>query len=203
MIEKNLISSYPNLKLNYWAVPKSANTTIKLCLNNPTQEKNVSQQSIYTKQKWVHNKKNIPHISVKEALTNNYLNFSVVRHPYDRLLSLFKDFGVRRPWKTIFNGRKVSLDQFIDKVCVEWKDNTLVENKHAYSQAYYLTNNDNKLLVEKIIDIEKLDYFFANRNIKIGVFNKTTEISIILNQSQKNIIYKRFEEDFDFFKYQK
>ena len=203
MTEKNLISSYPNLKLNYWAVPKSANTTVKLCLNNPTQEKNVSLQSIYTKQKWVHKEKNIPQISVNEALTNNFLNFSVVRHPYDRLLSLYKDFGLRRPWKNIFNGKKVSLDQFIDKVCVEWKDNNFVENKHAYSQAYYLTNDNNKILVEKIIDIKNLNYFFHSKNIKIGIFNKTPEICVTLTNSQKDIIFRRYEEDFDFFKYQK
>jgi hypothetical protein len=90
---KHNITAWPEFKLNYWAVPKCANTAIKACLaKKPTNNE-------FSKEKWVHNPTNLNYITDKESFKNGFTNFSVIRHPYERFISLFKDHGMQRPFK--------------------------------------------------------------------------------------------------------
>lgn len=202
--QKYFITTYPYFKLNYWAIPKCGNTAIKFSLMNPTVPSNYNTDSIYKKMKSMHNVKNIKTIDITEAQRNQFINFTVTRHPYNRVLSLFKDFGVRRPWKGAFSGKQVTLDRFIKLLCIEWCDDSVVKNHHAFSQNYYVTDLQNcNLLVDKVIDINNLDSFLLSKGIVPKMFNKSQPLDIKLKDNHKELIYERYKDDFRMFNYTK
>jgi len=196
------IFTYPEFKLNYWAIPKCANTAVKLCLADPKGIPCIKQEN--KKHKWVHNPNRYGRsISLEDAMKNNYKNFTVTRHPYDRFISMYKDFGFRRPW-TIFNKKQVSLDYFVKTVCVKWSNDLHTKNHHAFSQCFFIADNDYNLFVSEIVDINCLRGFFKKRNINPRIFNKTeVPFSINLTSEQKELIYNRYKVDFDLLGYEK
>ena len=188
------IAEYSKFKLNYWPIPKCANTAVKTCLSFP----NGSQGNPYSKFKWVHKPENVPNLDINIALSNGNLNFTVTRHPYDRVISLYKDFGLRRPWKMF--KVKPTIDYFVQTIYDGWPTDDATKNYHAYSMCYYVTK-DNKLLVDRIIDVNDLNKFLKSINVNPRIVNKTTTMNIPLSDKIKEIIYNRYSNDFKVFGY--
>jgi hypothetical protein len=135
----------------------------------------------------------------KKYLKNfdDYDLFCVVRHPYDRILSLFY---FTHP-KSIATNKVFNI--FLNNLTELQKQNTFFN-----SQSYYLKDENNNIMLKNIFKFEKLDklknflekynYIFDLPNI-----NKTkNEKKITLNDCQKKKIYEIYKEDFENFDYQ-
>lgn len=192
------ISSWPNLKINYWAVPKCGNTAIKVSLS---QTKKIINP--YSKAKWVHNTNIIEYIDRSTAFSNSFENFAVIRNPYERFISLYKDFGLRRPLRELKSNfiEMKDLDKFIEIICNYIKDNDSV-NPHIRTMSSYLIDNDN-VLPENVFDIKNVNDYLLKKNVVLRTVNKTSEENILLSSSQKNKIYEMYKEDFINFNYEK
>ena len=187
---KFLITSYQDVKLNYWAIPKSANTTVKATL---LQKKT---KNPYKQQKWVHKPWNNPYIDDKEALSNGNINFTVTRHPYDRFVSLYKHFGLLEPFKELdIKPNKIAFEDFLNFVITEFKnDNTC--NYHARSQLSYISYDQKNIIVDKFVDVNNFAKFSLSYNKPMIIANKSLDNPINLNNSQKEKIYYRYVDDF-------
>lgn len=180
------ITQWDDYKLNYWAIPKCANTAIKTALSNLQYK----EKMIYSKVKWVHNPDNVMYIDRDAAKQNKYYNFSVTRHPYERFISLYKDQGLRRPmFKNIKN---ISIDNFLENL----EQYDLDKDPHTRLQTQYIFDNDT-LLVDKVMDISKAKKYLQSFNLELNYANKTQEMNIELSADQKNKIYNIYKDDFD------
>lgn len=195
MYRRYIITSYKNYKLNYWAIPKCANTSIKAILLNK------KKKDPYHQNKWVHKNKNNPWIDFNNAMNNNFLNFSFTRNPYDRFLSLYKHFGLLEPFEPL-RDKKVTFDYFVNFICNEYSnDNTC--NYHARQQIYYITDNNLKVCVEKIYKLTEMDKFLKMYNLPNIISNKSKFENFDINDKHKEMIYKRYKKDFVMLNYKK
>jgi len=194
------ITAWPEHKLNYWAVPKCANTAIKACLaNKPTNNE-------FSREKWVHNPSNLSYITDKEAKRNGFINFSVIRHPYERFISLFKDHGMQRPLKKVYNNSNShligNLDYFIKSVFEIYPTDQSCD-AHVRSLSFYLCKN-RAPRIKNIIMLTDATEFLAQYNVKLKKINKTDpSIKVELTDQHKEMIYERYKEDFEIFKFKK
>lgn len=135
----------------------------------------------------------------KKYLKNfdDYDFFCVVRHPYDRILSLFY---FTHP-KSI--ATKKVFDIFLNNLNKIQKQTTFFN-----SQSYYLKDENNNIMLKNIFKFEKLDKLknFLEKNnyiYDLPNINKTkNEKKIMLNEIQKKKIYKIYKEDFENFGYE-
>lgn len=178
------ITQWNEYKLNYWAIPKCANTAVKTALSNLKYKDKMT----YSKVKWVHNPDNILYIDRQTAKTNDYKNFTVTRHPYDRFLSLYKDQGLRRP---MFKDIDPNIDSFISQL----ENYDLQKDPHTKMQCDYIFDDD-KLLVDTILDISQATAFLEKYNLTLNFVNKTKEIDIKLTDKQKEKIFNLYKKDF-------
>lgn len=186
------ITQWNDYKLNYWAIPKCANTAIKTALSNLQYK----EKMLYSKVKWVHNPDNVMYIDRDTAKQNNYYNFSVTRNPYDRFISLYKDQGLRRPmFKNIKN---ISIDTFLENL----EQYNLDKDPHTRLQTKYIFD-DNKLLVDKVMDVSEAKKYLQSFNLELNYANKTQELNISLNDAQKQKVYNIYKEDFEKLGYKK
>ena len=187
---KNLynITSWDTYNLNYWGVPKCANTSIKHSLSGNKIE------NPFSIAKSIHKSNSINYITRQDALSNGFTNFSVVRNPYDRFLSLYKDWGTRRNNKELSFKIPVSFDYFLDYTLDKFYNDDVSET-HFKSQTYWLANGAD-LLIENIFTTDKVVDFLKKYNVELVVSNKTKDIDVNLNKKQKSKIYKRYEKDF-------
>lgn len=196
--KKYNLTTYPKLGLNYWGVPKCGNTSVKFVL---LQASGVDTQS--QGHAWVHQPDVNQYITPEQALINSYINFATIRHPYNRVKSLYKDFAHTRPEIGIKKGvdktHLTNIDYFVDQCIVDTTDN---DNVHVRSISYFLFDENNKALVDNIFDIEtqhqNLEKFL---NVDIVKMNANHSNDIELSDANKEKIYKRYQCDFDNFGY--
>lgn len=193
------IVRFKKFKLNYWPIPKCANTAVRAALISPNPDK-LSDPG--KKQKWVYKTENSFHITYDESQKNNFLNFTVTRHPYERIISLYKDQGLRRPIKIFNNYKNLTFDKFLNIFLDIWPDDSVEQDPHFLSMSYYITDNT-KILVDKVVNIKDLDVFLASRTITPRRVNVTQPLNIKLTDKQKEKIYQRYKKDFDILKYKK
>ena len=188
------ISTYNNLKLNFWAITKCGNTTVKTHLYN------LNNNTVFNhkKQTKIHSKEFLSYIDKDNASKNGFINFTVVRNPYDRFLSMYKDLVLSRPKRGLSAGLKsnTTVDEmlsFIESIPNESRD------VHFKTQISFIDVN----LDIKVIDLKNLSNWQLNipapettRHKSKSNFNNLTEI-------QKEKIYKIYKEDFIRFNYQK
>lgn len=186
------ISQWDQHKLNYWAIPKCANTAIKASLASVQH----SPKHTHSKLKWVHNPDNVNYITQEAALQNGYLNFSVVKHPYERFISLYKDQGLRRP---AFKNVNINVDKFLELMISLNKINT---DPHFRPMSTFLVAN-RKLLIDKILNIKDANSFLNQYNLSLNVVNKTKDLDIKLNKKQKEKIYNIYKDDFEYLGFKK
>lgn len=141
---------------------------------------------------------------------NNFFKFTIVRNPYDRIISEYywnKDFGF---------SKKISFDDYLKQVSNIFQNN-LFNNKncnHFIPQHKFIYDSSNNLMIDKIFNFELFDeiyqYLIQNNYLEKIIlnkkFNKRKRKGINLNQlthEQKNIIYNLYKNDFILFNYQK
>jgi len=195
MHRRYIITSYNQYKLNYWAIPKCANTSIKSALLNKI------RKNTYHQNKWVHKNRNNPWLEFEEAINNNFINFTVTRNPYDRFLSLYKHFGVLEPFAELKN-KKINLDYFVNFICNEYGDDKTC-NYHVRQQIFYISDQNLKICVDDVYKLENIDNFWKKYSLPKVVVNKSKTNDFSLTNSQKELIYQRYKKDFILLGYKK
>jgi len=196
MDRRHIITSYNNYKLNYWAIPKCANTTIKASLIG---KKNSNP---YKQVKWVHKEWNNPEISFDTALQNGYQNFTCIRHPYERFLSLYKHFGLLEPFPELnVKSNSISIDAFLEFICKDFNDDNTC-NYHARQQIYFISDMNKNIMVHNLLNLSDIDLFFGQLGVKTITANKSKKKNLVLTDQQKDIIHARYADDFNILKFE-
>ena len=189
------ITTWPQLQINYWGIPKSANTSIKCAL---LQKSGVDIVSLDNEA--VHGTNVCSYIDRHTALRNGFQNVSVIRHPYQRTISLWKDFGLARSSLT----KKFPIDQdhvadpdyfFLKAIHIMSDD----QNIHFRSHASLLCDG-NYVVVDQFWYLEKLQDFFRKFDLKEVVRNSSIpSLKIDLTLEHKLSIIRRYKQDFEIF----
>lgn len=139
------------------------------------------------------------HEQVKEHW-NSYFKFSIIRHPYDRVLSEF--FWLNKGMKTF---DPVKFNKFLNNYYEK------IDTDHKLSQYDYLVEDGN-VLVDYVGRFEKLGEAFKFLKKKLNLqtslpkiqrsHNKPDYVNS-LSQVQKIKIYNIYKNDFEFFGYKK
>lgn len=195
------ISQWDHLKLNYWGITKCGNTSVKYSLIQSSGLKNVYKKADASgADSWIHNEKNAKYIDRETALKNGYLNFTVVRNPYDRFLSMYKDVLRRGPHffkKKAHNIKSPSdLLDFISKIPDHKRE------VHFRSQCYFITNEKGDLLVDKIIDVNNASEISDITKFKIETKNSIQK-NITLDEKDRKRVYEIYKNDFNKLGYEK
>ncbi len=146
----------------------------------------------------------LAHLFAREYVEFGYLSadvfadafkFTVVRNPYDRALSQYRYRTRNRP---------ATFESFIALLA----END--ESRHLMPQADFVLDNSGQPLVDRIIRFEQLADEFAEMSKRI--FGKRVELEHhnkspdaigpeALDTATRRIIHKRYEQDFDLFRY--
>jgi len=162
----------------------------------------------------VFNNRSLHHLTAYELLMSlrkkkfgKYYRFSIVRNPYDRLLSEYY-------WCPLINiGYKYNKtkDNFLKYVIFLFKNKNKmlsVYNDHFIPQYDFLYENNN-LIVNNIFKYEHFSYVndFLKKKLNINndfiTINKTNFEKEDWTTEQKELIYKLYKNDFILFNYKK
>lgn len=180
------ITVWPNLKINFWGIPKCGNTSMKyaLLVNSGINGKKDDVM------KWVHNHGGATYTDIKTAISNGYQNVTITRNPYDRFVSMYKDV-LRRPNMFKLNSVK-SVDSFIKVL-----NNKSVKDMHFKLQCEFIAPKNN-IIPEIVLDLDTLDENFMNLNIqKYNTINR----EVTLTNEQKQRVHELYRKDFDLLGY--
>jgi len=193
------ITTWPNKKLNFWGITKCANTTIKYALlDNIDIKPDTTHPNNH-----IHNPSNVKYISKEEALQNGFTNFTITRNPYDRCVSLYKDFILKRN-NIKLKGIKInreSINSFDAFVKIMLLNESVQKEIHFRTQTSFISNNSN-ICVDKIFDMydtKNIENFIGS---SLSTLNKSLG-DVALNKQNKKIIYNIYREDFDNLGYSK
>ena len=159
----------------------------------------------------------LQHLTLNEMIKYDFINknienqyiFTVIRNPYDRILSLYKN------WFNIYKSLDIFLDE-LEKLNIDkYEHNGIVTNNNNFNyknmtsklseikyfvipQYYYIDNNENyKVNIIKYDEIETL-----NEKLKLNIKYKKSHNNN-LTEIQKNKIYNIYKIDFEKFNFQK
>ena len=181
---KHNISSWDRLKLNYWGIPKCGNTSVKYALAAASELKLQALDDICV---WVHKESLTQYITPQQAIENGFRNFTVIRNPLDRFMSMHKDICRREPLSKIVGNDK-SINNFLNYL---EKTNDDKRNVHFRSQCYFIAQGDKVIPdILSYADIEQM------LNTKIEHLN-SIEKQYDITDEQKNRVYNIFQKDYE------
>lgn len=189
------ITHWPNHNLNYWGIPKCANTSVKYALMDRDLD-NINSKKPYA---WIHNTGIQNYIDPSRAISNNCINFTLVRNPISRTLSLYRDIVFKRN-KKLSVAKKFNIDgsetlhDFLDIL-----EQNIDKNPHFYPQSNFISNN-NILLVDNIFKLEEINQLekFLQRDIPL---TNATNNKITFNSEHTKRIKNLYNTDFDLLQY--
>jgi hypothetical protein len=151
---------------------------------------------------------------ITKNIENQYI-FTIVRHPYDRILSIYNN------WFFQYNSLDFFLDTLKDLKIEDYSHNGIITERDDFNyknmthkiediqyfvipQYYYIMNNDNYNVniikyeeMESLNEILELELHFTPLN------NLGSDITNGLTDSQKDKIYNIYKIDFEQFNYSK
>tara|TARA_Y100000816_G_scaffold274583_1_gene242019 strand:- start:1326 stop:1925 length:600 start_codon:yes stop_codon:yes gene_type:complete len=138
---------------------------------------------------------------------DNYFKFSIVRNPIERCISEYY-------WTPLNFGynNKASFDQFLTEVEDIVKNERFFDSQyhdHFQSQSYYILDDDNKVMVDKIfrfenyLEVTKFLNKYTKEKIRKhnAISSKIKKLKPTKEQIEK--IYQIYKEDFENFNYKK
>ncbi|MDB3929734.1 tetratricopeptide repeat protein [Paracoccaceae bacterium] len=173
--------------LNYWAIPKCGNTSIKRFLLQKLNPvildglKDFENVNVL-----VHKHHCFEYLTPLGALSNGKMNFTFVRDPLERFISFYKDFCLKRRNPALSEYHKINIDSALDLLEWQFKNKQELEiNPHLRSQNYYLKRFEGHIF--KIIEFD---------SVRV---NTTSEMPAI-NLSEKQIfrIKEIYKDDFQY-----
>lgn len=197
-IKEYAITEWNSIGINFWNISKCAGTSIKHAL---LAKEGLLDKVDFSKHKSIHNNKYIKYITKNEANTNNNKNIAVIRHPYDRVVSLYRDFHLKRKQSIPVYDRKVDIDKINDfdyfiKIYIDQGSDK--DNIHLRSLSWSLCEKNN-ILVDKIYHFSDVEKLFFDYNLEYVHRNKSFIAEIKLTDLHKKSIQNRYQEDFENF----
>ena len=166
----------------------------------------------------------LQHLTINEMIKYNFINkninrqfiFTIIRNPYDRVLSLYKNWFTKYKTLDLFLNEieKLDLDNYQHNgIVTERKDfnyknmtSNLKDIKYfVLPQYYFIDNNENyKVNIIKYEKFEILNKILKLKpKFKLKFKKKKKNNKKNLTQSQKNKIYNIYKIDFDKFNFAK
>jgi len=194
---------YPELNVNYFAVTKAACTAMmaslgKIDIIDPSSSR---YDYIYD---------SLIFITKEYAQTNGCKNVSVIRHPCNRIVSLYKHFVLKDPSrvKELLTGLEVNdfkgIDDFVAKVIPHFPAKNT--NHHLKSIGHFLCDESGKVIPDLIFKIEEdkdeIKTFLASHGCEFKIAN-TSSFDVKLSKESKDIIFERYQKDFNLFKFER
>ena len=203
----------------YFRIPKAANSSVISTLGvmiNKTVNIKTQEEIGVLKRSYI--KEGKIHLCEYDKIIKNYWKFSIVRNPYNRLLSAYFDKIMRcRPqkiWVTSFLQYRfsdfVSLDNFIDyleygggiKNDIHWAPQTEIIyipiDKIDFIGRVENLEQDMQFITRKIFGVK-----LALRNSPLYKTNSISKYNGLLTNDVKKRIYKIYEKDFQLLGYPK
>jgi len=197
------ISLYKKHNLCFFGITKCCSTSIKAAL---------LKQSIINKYAlrydYIYNHKDAMYIS-KNNNFNDYITFTVIRHPYIRIASLYKHFIIRDP-KRLFelsssikavNARDITY--FLEYLFGTTNDYTC--NHHFKSISSFTVDTYNVIIPKLVFDFDKdnnsLKTFLKSFECSIEKSN-VSNTDLFFTKKHKQLIQNRYESDFNNFNFE-
>ena len=196
-----------NKKCIFVHIPKTAGTSIEEFIK----ENGKNKILFFGK----YNNRSLQHYTALELrnsvpnIFNKYYKFSMVRNPYDRLLSEY--YWIKIPGLGFKSNQ--SKDDFLNHA-INIVTNKLyfihTDNDHFIPQHNFIFDNKHKLIVNDVFKYENLDISIKHLKNKLNIngnfpflqhTHSTKKDS--WNDTQKELIYNLYKNDFIIFKYNK
>jgi len=146
---------------------------------------------------------------ISRGLWNSYYKFTVVRNPWDRVVSEFH-------WRHSLSHRKPSSDfkEFILYCKKRIDDKTNKANDiywtHAQTQKSFITDHDNNIILDDIFRFENITEDVNTIGVKLGITmklhlyntSKHTNYKDYYNTETKQMIESLYKEDIEEFSYE-
>jgi hypothetical protein len=194
---------FPKLNVNYFAVTKSVCTAMMASLGKIDIIDPSSSRYDYVYD-------SLTFITKEYAQTNGCKNVSVIRHPYNRIVSLYKHFVLKDPSraKELLEGLEVTeikdVDDFVAKVIPHFPAKN--PNHHLKSISYFLCDEEGKVIPDLIFKIEEdkdeISTFLASLGCEFKVAN-ISSFNVELSKESIDIIFERYQKDFNLFKFER
>ena len=194
---------FPHFNINYFGVTKSIQTAmvaslVKIDIIDPSASRS---EYVYDNQVF---------ITKEFAQTNGCKNVSVIRHPYNRVVSLYKHFVIKDPNRAqeLLKGLQVNdlkgIDDFVAKVIPHFSKEK--PNHHLKSINHFLCNDQGKVIPELVFKIEEdkeeIKLFLTSLGCELKVANTST-FDVRLSKESEDIIFERYQKDFNLFKFER
>ena len=194
------ISSYADHKLNFFAVTKCVGTAIKASLlnYNVKDPSALRYDDIYAHPDAVYITKD-----TAANMSDEWLNFSVIRHPYIRIQSLFKHFVIRDPNRLYELHPMLSvcnIDDFVQFLIYNTTEESC--NHHMKSISSFLMDKNNVTIPDIVFDFDK-EYktvvdFLHSYGCQLQKAN-ISNMEVSLSKSSKRLVRERYSLDFETF----
>jgi len=194
------ISSYHSHKLNFFAVTKCAGTAIKASLLNHKISNSTALRydDVYEHPEAVYITKD-----TAANMSDEWLNFSVIRHPYIRIQSLFKHFVLRDPSRLHELHPELpicNIDDFVKFIIYNTTEESC--NHHMKSISSFLLDKNNVTIPDIVFDFDE-EYktvidFLHSYGCTLQKAN-VSNIEVSLSVTSKRLIRERYSLDFETF----
>jgi hypothetical protein len=194
---------FPHFNINYFGVTKSVQTAMVASLGKIDIIDPYASRSEYVYDNQVF-------ITKEFAQTNGCKNVSVIRHPYNRVVSLYKHFVLKDPKRAqeLLKGLQVNdlkgIDDFVAKVIPHFSKEK--PNHHLKSINHFLCNDQGKVIPDLIFKIEEdkeeIKLFLTSLGCELKVANTST-FDVKLSKESEDIIFERYQKDFNLFKFER
>jgi hypothetical protein len=197
-----------NKKCIFIHIPKTAGTSIEQFLKEKGKN-NIEYLG-------VRNNRSLHHLTAFELkkelfyIFDIYYKFSIIRNPYDRLLSEYYWTPIQGVgYKS--NQTKADFITYVSNVVNKKLYFKNIYNDHFIPQYLFLYNNNNKLLIDEIFRYEDLEWTVNYLKKKLNINNNFPFLNKSLNNiektdwnhRQKERIYNIYQKDFILFNYSK
>lgn len=176
-----------DIKKCYMPISKAANSSIKqACLRN-----NISNEFV-----------------TKDVLARDYPDYqkiTVVRNPFDRLVSVFHFFTQRQPQYFDSMVESIKLSDFESFIRAIHDEPDEIANCHYRSQ-FNLLSHDGEFLPDVVVKLEEIEQVKNYLPVKdLKVYDRTTSkhehYSTYYTPKLVRLVDNRFKKDLEFFKY--